>query len=157
MTETVEAGNPWAQQDAIAVREQSGAEIEWKHGWKFTARRKATWCKLFQVAANRIMSRADVAAFLKRIQGRAYKQTPADVAYWQGVQREILVDGNLVGWSGVIGPDGKPLAYTRANAMLLLSKFPALEAFLLEAVGDEANFEGFPEPGEPSTEEKVGN
>jgi len=53
---------------------------------------------------------------------------------------EAFVEGVLVDWKDVTGPDEKPLEFNRANAIQLLEDLPDLFQDLQTAAGNAANF-----------------
>lgn len=146
--------NPWALQAMQDQREAEGVEIEWKYGWKFKIGRKGQWSKRYTDAVNRIFSRVDVMSFRRRVDAKNYTQTEADERFWRAIQAEVVVEGILIGWSGVVNSTGQPLEFNRHNALGLMVHFRELRSFLEDSSADDGLFA--PEI-EPSLEELAGN
>lgn len=146
--------DPWALQDKRNVLEAEGVDIQWKYGWSFrVARYGGKWNKKFQEAGVRIYARSDVVQFQKRVSGRNYKSTDADMALFEKISMEVFVEGCLLGWKGVV-KGGQPMEFNKANALMVLTTFPDLYDTLLEVAKDADTFEPEIIPG---TEEVKGN
>lgn len=56
------------------------------------------------------------------------------------VMLEVYADTVILGWEGVSGPEGRPLEYTRANVIQLLTDLPELFRDIQDQAGKAANF-----------------
>lgn len=71
---------------------------------------------------------------------RAIQTESLDEETSNRILREVYVDTVLLGWSGVSGPDGKELAFSKENAMKVLSDLPWLFEEIRRAAEDASIF-----------------
>jgi hypothetical protein len=130
----------WAERDAEAVKEAEGVEFAWRAGWRFRVARLCAWNQAHEEATRKIGRRADVRAFFKRVDGKDYVATDSDREFLRKVEIEQFARGCLIGWSGIVGPDKKPMSYTPSAATTLFLKFPALFLELRDFASNGNNF-----------------
>lgn len=136
----------WNRRRAAANAEANGITVTVPAypGWSFKIGRMAAWCPDYNRAMARISARGEESAYLERFRTPGYIQTDADAALDARMAREAFAEGVMKDWTGVTGPDGKPMPFNAANAANLLEAFPDIFTELKTAAQDSARFEMVP-------------
>ncbi|AEP08887.1 hypothetical protein [Micavibrio aeruginosavorus] len=83
---------------------------------------------------------AKVASAKLKPYARQIQAKTADVDVINRVMAEIYAESIIIGWSGVSGPDGKPMKFTKENCVKLLIDLPELFVNIQQAADDFALF-----------------
>ena len=88
--------------------------------------------------ANRAFARA-LEARLKPYRRQLQTET-LDENVAERILHEVYADHVILGWDGIAGPDGKAMAYSRANALKLFEDLPELFRDIQDQAGRVALF-----------------
>lgn len=130
---SIETANPWTVREQQARLEREGVLLVSRvvPGWRFWVRPLNDWNKEYHAAIARMLRTPAVADYAKKAAAAAdYVPNEAESELDWLMQANPFIEGCLVGWSGVTGPDGQPYAFNPDNARALLRHFPNVFAEL---------------------------